>query len=415
MKRSACELRSITIGLTLTLAAAVSAQGQTPFESNPDWVSADTQVSTGAALADLDRDGWIDLIVANGNDMAEQRLVVYYNQGDGTLPTSPTGHRTTRPTTATWTSPTSTATAGSTSRWPCSAATTTSTRWPSSTSITGHALDHPGLADHRGRQRFCLRIRRRQQRRPPGPRPGNGLGVLAPVPLLHYVYLNTGGALARAPHGPRTTTTTSREFSGPTPTATAGSTWSASAAEPRPGLPQLGGTLETTASWQTTDTPDQDGIMAALPAMSTATACGPHRHRQHPARRQRPVPPVRRLARPATSRPPTVGATSATTARRWLWPTSTPTATLDLATGRWWGPTRVFLNRAPVSRPRPTGVSSTSSVIEKIVFGDLDRDGLLDRRDFPPTAGASSTSATGPSRAWWSPPRRRGRAPTTSP
>ena len=47
------------------------------------------QVSTGAGLVDLDRDGWLDLVVANGNDMALQRLAVYYNRGDGTLPQTP--------------------------------------------------------------------------------------------------------------------------------------------------------------------------------------------------------------------------------------------------------------------------------------------------------------------------------------
>jgi len=60
-----------------------------PFNTTPDWISSDHEVSTGAALADLDQDGWPDLVVANGNDIYRQRLVVYYNQGDGSFPNNP--------------------------------------------------------------------------------------------------------------------------------------------------------------------------------------------------------------------------------------------------------------------------------------------------------------------------------------
>lgn len=37
--------------------------------------------STGAAWADINCDGLIDLVVSNGNDMERQRVVVYYNNG----------------------------------------------------------------------------------------------------------------------------------------------------------------------------------------------------------------------------------------------------------------------------------------------------------------------------------------------
>lgn len=66
-----------------------SALGQVPFSTVPNWRSADsTNYSTGIAWADLNNDGWLDLVVANGNDMARQRLVVYYNS-DGTIPRTP--------------------------------------------------------------------------------------------------------------------------------------------------------------------------------------------------------------------------------------------------------------------------------------------------------------------------------------
>lgn len=38
---------------------------------------------TGLAVADIDNDGFRDIIVSNGNDMAPQTLIVYYNDGQG--------------------------------------------------------------------------------------------------------------------------------------------------------------------------------------------------------------------------------------------------------------------------------------------------------------------------------------------
>jgi len=74
------------VGLTCF---ATTSLAQPVYHSTPDWISSDHQVSTGAALADLNRDGWLDLIIANGNDIYRQRVVVYYNQGNGTFPSSP--------------------------------------------------------------------------------------------------------------------------------------------------------------------------------------------------------------------------------------------------------------------------------------------------------------------------------------
>lgn len=67
----------------------MSALAQPIFNATPDWVSADTPVSTGAALVDLDLDGWLDLVISNGNDMSRERMAVYYNRGDGSYPASP--------------------------------------------------------------------------------------------------------------------------------------------------------------------------------------------------------------------------------------------------------------------------------------------------------------------------------------
>jgi hypothetical protein len=63
---------------------------QIPYHLVPDWESTPlNHVATGLCLADINGDGWKDLIVANGNDISRQNLVVYYNNGDGIFPLTP--------------------------------------------------------------------------------------------------------------------------------------------------------------------------------------------------------------------------------------------------------------------------------------------------------------------------------------
>lgn len=60
------------------------------FNLMPDWESeALGKYGTGLELADINGDGLKDIIVANGNDMARQKVEIYYNRGDGTFPTTP--------------------------------------------------------------------------------------------------------------------------------------------------------------------------------------------------------------------------------------------------------------------------------------------------------------------------------------
>jgi hypothetical protein len=77
--------------LTLFLIIQISlALGQIPYHLNPDWESnANGYVSTGLGIADINGDGYKDLIIANGNDIERQHLTVYYNNGDGTFPLDP--------------------------------------------------------------------------------------------------------------------------------------------------------------------------------------------------------------------------------------------------------------------------------------------------------------------------------------
>ncbi len=58
------------------------------FPTTPIWTSTDAGYDTGCGWADINGDGWVDLVVAKGNDMSRQKVVVYYNTG-GTFPLTP--------------------------------------------------------------------------------------------------------------------------------------------------------------------------------------------------------------------------------------------------------------------------------------------------------------------------------------
>jgi hypothetical protein len=61
----------------------------------------------------------------------------------------------------------------------------------------------------------------------------------------------------------------------------------------------------------------------------------------------------------------------------------------DLAAGSWWGQVLVFENQAGTLTAGAAWVSQTSSVIEAIVAGDIDGDGLVPRSDVLPGDGAT--------------------------
>jgi hypothetical protein len=62
-----------------------------PLETSPSYISlAAGDVATGGGWADLDGDGWLDMVVANGNDISRQRIKIYHNNGDGTFPATAT-------------------------------------------------------------------------------------------------------------------------------------------------------------------------------------------------------------------------------------------------------------------------------------------------------------------------------------
>ncbi|MBE0637003.1 MAG: T9SS type A sorting domain-containing protein [Bacteroidales bacterium] len=83
-------MKRIAVFLSFFLFIQIASAQEIPFNLAPDWQSTPlSHVATGLALADINGDGWKDLVVANGNDISIQNLVVYYNSGDGTFPLIP--------------------------------------------------------------------------------------------------------------------------------------------------------------------------------------------------------------------------------------------------------------------------------------------------------------------------------------
>ena len=338
----------------------------------PDWVSDDPHYSTGAALADIDKDGWLDIVIADGNDILEGHLNVYYNSGNGVFPTV-----------ASWQS--------------------------DDIGYNGH-LD---VADVNGDGWLDVAVSYLGEFYTYGPIARvylNNNGVLSSLPdwsadiignafgvdfgdmnndgrpdlavatgwsytpqhyYHNYVYLNVDGALEE------TASWVSDDMN-----HYMGCLWVDADNDGWLDLVGIGtgqntkiyrnleGVLETTASWQTTDSPNQDGIMLTagdvnldgfrdLFATDNTQLGGSGLFKQY------------------TGLP---GGFFETT-YSWSYYDGYGSAvaladvngddTLDLATGAWWDYTRIFLNHGAGLPNDPSWNSGGTSVVEKIVFGDV--------------------------------------------
>lgn len=67
--------------LPLSGLCSLPVYGAVPLADSPIWESVDSDYSTGGSLADVDGDGFLDLFVSNGNDMALNNNSLYRNSG----------------------------------------------------------------------------------------------------------------------------------------------------------------------------------------------------------------------------------------------------------------------------------------------------------------------------------------------
>ncbi|MBN2561124.1 MAG: VCBS repeat-containing protein [Phycisphaerae bacterium] len=362
--------------LGVAFAATTTTSGQDVYHSTPDWVSTDTEVSTGAALVDLDRDGWLDLVVANGNDMAVQHLAVYYNQGDGTFPPMPdwqstdtayNGHLDVADVNGDGWADVAVAHLGNSSTFQPIARVYlnnggTLSSLPDWTSdVDGNAFGIAfGDVNRDGRPDLAV---------------GTGWAYTPQHAYPTYVYLNVGGSLEATASWESDDTYHYQ-----------GVLWVDADDDGRLDLVgaasrtttrmyvNLGSALETTASWST-NIGNQDSIMATagdvngdglrdLFLTDNTQLSGSGLFRQYDG---------------------LVGGLFSTT-YSWSYYDGYGSAValadvnadglLDLSTGAWWDHARVFFNDGSGFGSSPDWSSGGTSVVEKIVFGDVDKNGL---------------------------------------
>ncbi len=378
-------LRSRVLVIPLSLALVGAACAQPIYNSTPDWISTDRAYSTGADLVDLNRDGWLDLVVSNGNDMRRERVVVYYNRGDGTFPTTPDwqsddleyhGHLAVADVNG--------------DGWPDVAVARpvneggpaaelyvnhggTLSSLPAWTSNVNEPAFGVAFGDMNNDGRADLAV-------------GTTWAYSSPNRYHNYVYLNVGGMLAATPGW---TSADTWDYAGVCWVDADDDGWldlALSASNTRSRIYRnLGGTFETTASWVATDGSTHDGIMFTA---GDVTGDG---------MRDLVLADNNQLGgtgcfRLYPGRPGGLPATSAT----WTYADGYCSALaladlncdgrLDLVTGAWWDYTRVFLNAGTGFGPADSWHSAGASVVERIVFGDVNRDGLRSMSEtFPAT------------------------------
>ncbi len=380
-------MRSLVVALVLAALPTV-ASAQAVYPSSPDWVSADTRVSTGAALVDLDGDGWLDLVVANGNDMQQQPLAVYHNQGDGTLPASPTwlsadvayhGHLDVADVNGDGWPDVAVAVLGSfddvdhaAKIYLNNAGTLTSTpAWESAEMANAFGCAF-GDVDNDGRPDLAV---------------ATGWAYDPQNFYPNYVYLNSGGTLSSSASWTSTDTT---HLQGVLWVDSDRDGWldlvGVAAGANSLVYPNQAGALATTASWQTTDMGSADAIMAAsgdvtgdglrdLVLADNDQLAGSGRFRLY-------------AGLPGGSFATTVG---------WSYYDGYASAVamadvdadgdLDLATGAWWDRVRLFLQGGAGLPSSPSWSSTPQTVVEKIVFGDVDRRGPATAAETFPAGG----------------------------
>lgn len=341
------------------------------YSPAPDWVSENPHYSTGAALADFNLDGWLDLVVADGNDMAQGRLNVYYNDGNGTLPTTASwqsddfgynGHLDVADVNGDGWSDVAVSYLGTSSTFGPIARVylnndgvlSSLPDWTSD--ITGNAFGVDfGDMNNDGRPDLAV---------------ATGWAY-TPISYHNYVYLNIDGTLESSASWESDDTDVIQDClwvdadnDGWLDLASIGT------GQETKIYRNIGGMLGTTANWQTSDSSNQDGIMLTagdvnidgildLFATDNTQLGGSGRFKQYTG----------------------LFEGFFETTYSWNYHEGYGSAVsladvngdnkLDLATGAWWDYTRLFINDGSGLPASPSWNSGGTSVVEKIVFGNV--------------------------------------------
>jgi len=343
-----------------------------PYLSTPDWVSDNPHYSTGAALADFNKDGWLDLVISDGNDMALGRLNVYYNDKNGNLPTTASwqsddlgynGHLDVADVNGDGWPDVAVSYLGTSSSFGPIARVYLNNEgvlsslpdWSSDVTGNSFGVDF-GDMNNDGRPDLAV---------------ATGWSYTPQHYYHNYVYLNIDGTLESSASWESDDTYTYM-----------GTHWVDANDDGWLDLAYIGtgqetyiyenngGILETTASWHTTDRVDQDGIMLTsgdvnldgikdLFATDNTQLGGSGRFKQYTG----------------------MSDDFFETTYSWNYMEELGSAVtladvncddkLDLATGAWWDYTRLFLNDGSGLPTNPTWTSGGTSVVEKIVFGNV--------------------------------------------
>ena len=368
---------AVLVGLSVGAAAAA----EPVYSPSPSWQSLPMAerhgYSTGGQLVDLNRDGWLDFVVANGNDIEQDNLVVYYNTGAGTLATTPgylssdneyNGHLSVADVNGDGWLDVAVGMTMATDGKPAARLYLNNagslTPLPAWTAATSQAAFHVAFGDVNGDGRPDLAV-------------GTGWPYgSSPPQWNNLVYLNQNGALATTPSWVSSDT---RAYMDALFCDVDRDGWQdlvgVGGNDRTYVYPNAAGTLATTASWWTTYNPNQFGLLATygdldgdgwfelLQADNLQLFSGTGEFHLY------------------SGLPGGLFTTNPTWTYYDVYASAVALADvdadgdLDLATGAWFGQVRYFTNDAGTLSATPTWTGAPTGVAEAICFGDVNNDG----------------------------------------